>query len=89
MVVLGRAGTPVLHWRAGIEPALQDQHRCHLIDDFAPAANGHVGFTQQTIGLGGCEALIPQVYGQLETPAKLFGELAHLVGLRALSTTQS
>ena len=89
MVVLGRAGTPVLHWGAGIEPALQDQHRGHLIDDFTPAADGHVGLSKQSIGLGGGEALIPQVYGQLETPPKLFGELAHLVGLRALRATQS
>jgi len=89
MVVLGRAGTPVLYRGAGIEPALQNQHRRHLIDDFAPAADGHVGLTQQTIGLGGGKALIPQVYRQLQTPAKVFGELAHLVGLRALVTTQS
>lgn len=35
-----------------IHPALQNEHRSHLIDDLASPLNRHFGFAQQAIGLG-------------------------------------
>src|SRR5271167_3328305 len=36
----------------GIHPALQNQHRRHLVDHLAAALDGHFGFAQEAVSLG-------------------------------------
>jgi len=45
----------------GIHPALQDEHRCHLIHDLHAAFDRHVSLAQQAVGLGRTEALVPEM----------------------------
>ena len=37
---------------SGVQPALQDQHRCQAVDDFASALDRHFGIPQHAIGFG-------------------------------------
>jgi hypothetical protein len=61
----------------GIHPVLQDQDGGHLVDDFATALDGHIGLPQQAVGLGGGEALVPKMDGEVEVTAQVFGEGLH------------
>lgn len=72
-----------------VHPALQDQHRGHLVDDLAAPLDGHIGFAQQTVGLGGAQALVPEVDGQLEALAQFFREALHLFGLDPLGSAHA
>src|SRR5579862_2615905 len=72
-----------------IHPALQNQHRGHLVYDLAAALDGHFSFAKQAIGLGRAEALVPEMDWQLEALPELFGEALHLLGLNAFGSAHS
>jgi hypothetical protein len=67
----------------GIEKALQNQHGSDLVDDLAVAGEGASGSVEMAVGFGGGEALVPQVDGQGEGSAEVFGEGVGFRGLGA------
>ena len=67
----------------GVEEALQNQHGSHLIDDLAMAGGGAAGGVEMAMGLGGGEALVPEVDGEGEGSAERFGEGVGFGGLGA------
>ncbi len=69
---------------ASVEPGLQDEDSGDLVDDAFPAYSRVAGVVEMTMGLGGGKALVPQVDGEVELFADLFGEGLGLGGLRAL-----
>jgi hypothetical protein len=62
---------------------LQDQNRRHLIDNLPASLNRHVGFAQKPVGLGRCEAFIPQVDWDMQALVQFVGESPHFFRLRA------
>ncbi len=70
---------------AGVEEGLQDEDGGELVDDGAAvAAGGVAGGVEMAVGLGGGEALVPEVDGEAEVGAELLGEGLRLGGLWAL-----
>ncbi len=69
---------------AGVEPGLKDEHGGDLIDDSIAADGGVADVVEMAMGLGGGEALVPEVHDEGELCAELFGEGLRLGGLRAL-----
>jgi hypothetical protein len=69
---------------AGVEPGLQNEDGCNLIDD-ALATDGCVAsVVEMAMGLGGGEPLVPEVDCDSELSANLFCKSLGLSGLRAL-----
>ena len=50
--------------RAGVQEALQDQHRRHLVDDALAPDSGVTHVIQTAMCLRGRQAFVPQVYGE-------------------------
>ncbi len=69
---------------AGVEPGLEDEDGGDLVDDVLAADGGVAGVVEVAVGLGGGEALVPEVDGEGELGAEVFGECLGLGGLGAL-----
>jgi hypothetical protein len=67
----------------GVDKALQNQHGSHLVDDLPVAGQGASGGVQVAVGLGGSEALVPEVDGKGEGSAERLGESVGSGGLGA------
>jgi hypothetical protein len=67
----------------GVDKALQNQHRSHLIDDFPVARKRASGGMQVAVGFGRGEALVPEVDGEGEGFAERLGEGVGSGGLGA------
>lgn len=67
----------------GVEPALQDEDGGDLVDDILSVARGPADGIEMAVGLGGAEALIPQVNGQIEFGAEGVGKFFRGKGARA------
>ena len=75
---------------AGFEEGLEDEHGGDLVDDVFAADSFGVGgagvakCVEMAVGLGGGEALVPEVDGEAEFGAEGFGEVLGAGGLGAL-----
>jgi hypothetical protein len=67
----------------GVDKALQNQHGSDLVDDFPVAGQGAPGGVQVAVGLGGSEALVPEVDREGEGLAERLGESVGSGGLGA------
>lgn len=67
----------------GVEPALQDEDGGDLVDDIFSVARTAADGVEMAVGLGGTEALIPQMDGELKFGAEIVGEFFRREGARA------
>jgi hypothetical protein len=67
----------------GVDKALQNQHGSDLVDDFPMTGKGPPGGMQVAMGLGGGEALVPEVDGEGEGLAERPGKSVRSGGLGA------
>ncbi len=68
----------------GFEEGLEDEDGGDLVDDaFAPQGGVSAG-VEMAVGFGGGEALVPELDGEVEFGAEVFGEGLGLGRLRAL-----
>lgn len=74
--------------RPSVKKRLQDQDGSHSVNHLPTASNAEFRIAQHTVGFGGRQALIPEVDGELEVPAQLFGKLRHFVGLHTFGAAQ-
>ena len=72
-----------------VHPALEDEDGGHLVYDLAAAFDGHIGFAEEAVGLGGAEAFVPEMDWQLETLAQFLGEALHFFCLDAFGSTHA
>ena len=69
----------------GVEPALEDELRGHLIDDLVALGPGEVRFEQGALGRHGGQPLVQNSTGSPSDCAGRVGELARGLGARALA----
>lgn len=67
----------------GIEPVLQDENGGDLVDDVFSVARATADGVEMAVSLGGTEAFIPQVNGELKFGAQCVGEFLRREGARA------
>ena len=67
----GKGGEPLGPSSSVFHPPLQDQHRRHSIHRLTSFFDGKLRFTEQPIGFGGSEALIPQMNWDFEVFTKI------------------
>lgn len=71
-----------------VEPALQNQHGCNLVNHILAVTYSTPGGVQMPMGLGGAHPLVPQMHGQAEFRAQCVGEFLHSLRSRATVTGQ-
>ncbi len=60
-----------------IQPALEDQHGRHLVDNILAVAHSTTHRIQVAMCLGGAHPFVPQVHRQAEFSAQCIGEFFH------------
>lgn len=68
---------------------MQDQDCGHAIHGAGALFDREIELAEEAVGLAGAEAFVPQVDGQGELLAQIFGEELHFPGLNPFSTTQA
>ncbi len=71
-----------------VQERLENEDGRHLVDDLAAAPDAHLSFAQETIGLGGGEALIPKMHGQGKLLAEIAGKGSDFFSLGAGSSAE-
>lgn len=72
-----------------IHPALQDQDGCHAVHGASAFFYREIKLAEEAVGLAGAEPLVPEVDGQGELFAQVFGEELHFFGLNSFGSAQA
>jgi hypothetical protein len=64
-----------------VHPSLKNEDRSHTVDGLATFFNRQVSFSEEAIGLGGREALIPQMNRELKVFSQVIRKRLNLLGL--------
>src|SRR5713226_5944088 len=69
--------------RPALKEILQNQDGSEPVYGQAAAADADLALPEDSVGLGGSKALVPQVHGEAEAAAEFLGEGGDLLRLRA------
>lgn len=74
---------------APFHPALKNEDSGYAIHRLATFSDGEIGFTEEAVGFGGGQALVPEVDWEFEVLAEFFGKSLDFLCLNAFGTAHA